>query len=214
MTTKYTTIPLRSHDHETVGQGGQIDHGLGLSGLADVDHAVDAAVGTGSLRTLGSGALQGLPGASHILVRKTADEAVDNSATMQNDDHFSFAIAANEVWFVELCLIVDGMDTGGMDCTWSLPTDGTFASRHIGAEPDQTSTGVVVAASNLALIASGAEVRVVADAATVDITAIIMKFTIVNGANAGTAQFQWAQASNTVGPTNIHSESYMIAHRL
>ena len=152
--------------------------------------------------------------ANHEIVRKTADESVDNSLTMQNDDHFSFAIGASEVWMVELCLIVSGTDTGGLDITWSLPTGGQYASRHIGAEGLQTDSGVVVGGSSSALLASGAEVRVVADAATVDIVSVIMKFLIVNSTTGGTAQFQWAQASNVVGPTTIHSESYMIGHQL
>ena len=36
--TTYTTIPLRTHNHEAVAGGGQLDHGAALTGLADDDH--------------------------------------------------------------------------------------------------------------------------------------------------------------------------------
>lgn len=38
------------------------------------------------------------------LVRKTADQTVNNSTTLVNDNHLSLAVGANEVWAIFLCL--------------------------------------------------------------------------------------------------------------
>lgn len=48
---------------------------------------------------------------SAVIARKTADEVVNNSATLQNDDHLLLALAANEVWEVEINLWYDSGTT-------------------------------------------------------------------------------------------------------
>ena len=149
--------------------------------------------------------------ANHKLIRKTADETVNNSAVMQNDDHFSFSIGANEVWLVNLYLIMRGTDSGGMDFTWSLPSGGQFVANFIGSQDNQSS-GVAVGGVDTALITT--EVRLVADAASVDIQAIHIACLIVNSSTGGTAQLQWAQATNIATDTIMHSESFMVAHQL
>src|SRR4030042_1672706 len=56
------------------------------------------------------------------IVRKTADETVNNSIALQNDDHLLFAIGANEVWDVTLMLLVTTPSvTPFFKIGWSYP---------------------------------------------------------------------------------------------
>ena len=52
------------------------------------------------------------------IVRKTADETVNNSDTLQNDDHLLFAVAANKVW--EFSIVVYMVTLAASDFQWNL----------------------------------------------------------------------------------------------
>lgn len=56
------------------------------------------------------------------LIVKSADEAVTSSTTLQNDDDFSFTVAANTSYVVEGVLIVDGSSSGDFKAAWSIPS--------------------------------------------------------------------------------------------
>ena len=49
-----------------------------------------------------------------LIVPKTADETVTSSTTLQNDDHLSFAVGINTVWYLRLGLyVLDASDGVG-----------------------------------------------------------------------------------------------------
>ena len=154
-------------------------------------------------------AASGLVGQS---IRKTADETVTNSTTLQNDDHFLFSIGANEVWLVEIrANVVMVYDAGypGLKVTWSLPAGASMlmvcfefdiaTDPIIGWGALGTTPGTAVAKT---LVHQNAIVRIWT--------------TLVNGATPGTAQFQWAsnQLVGATGSTTFKLNSHLVAQRV
>jgi len=151
------------------------------------------------------------------IVRKTADETVNNSNVLQNDDHLLLTIAANEVWLINLFLLWTSPTTGPyLKTGWSYPTG---CSIKWGAE-------VKVASTNSAYwsyIASGGsksalltETSTLIDilGANAAICGLHLTAIVINGANAGTLNFQWAQGNATAEDTKILANSCLIAHKL
>ena len=134
------------------------DHDL-LTGLADDDHLLYLTNADHDVPARhGAGVVPGVMSP----VRKTADETVNNSTTLQNDDHLQLALAANDIYLVELFLLQQSPSLNSdFKCGWSYPAACT-----------------------------------------------------INGANAGTLIFQWAQNTATVEDTKVLTNSYLIACKL
>lgn len=78
----------------------------GAQGATTINYTLPTAQGASKtyLQNNGSGALSWVDLSTQIggiiFARKTSDESVTNSTTLQNDDDLSFAIGANETWEV------------------------------------------------------------------------------------------------------------------
>lgn len=133
---------------------------------------------------------------------KTADETINNTGTLQNDDHLFFPIGANETWIFNVDFNgVSGTTPdfkfamtapAGATCQYNfyLPT-GTVNSR-------VTTCGTATAS----IPGNGAE------------QSYIGYGTITNGGTAGTVTLQWAQftanASNTIGRQGSIIKAYRV----
>jgi hypothetical protein len=155
--------------------------------------------------------------AGPTIVRKTADETVNNSATLQNDDDLLLAIAANEVWLVELYLLQKSPSTtADFKMGWAYPAG---CSIYWGVPNLNTTYGTggqywltVVAAGTIGAILTEASTLAAASlngTQGIHITAIV-----INGATAGTLNFQWAQNTATAEDTKVLANSCLIAHKL
>ncbi len=173
--------------------------------------AVDAAVGTGSLRTLGTGAAQGFPGDYHAFARKTADESVTSSTTAQDDDHLFFAVAANEVWFFECFLVVNGPTAGDIKVGFTVPTGATLLRGIMGLDVAVTSPSgdIRVSASTTSGSLSARNTAGVGTRTTIWIAG-----TVVNGGTAGNLQLQWAQQVSDGSATTVEVNSWLMGHRV
>lgn len=147
------------HSHQSTGlQGGTLDHGLALTGLADDDHpqyllktivdakgdivaatAADAlarlVVGANdTVLTADSTAATGLKwaaagGGGPTFVYKTATEVVNTSTTLQDDDHLFFTLVANGIYAFESFIEVGGNNTTpNLKFQWLEP-DGSYEIR-------------------------------------------------------------------------------------
>lgn len=134
------------------------------------------------------------------LVAKTADESVNNSAVLQNDDHLLFPVEASELWQFDLLLDIVGVSaTADLQLAWALPAGATVKW---GLESAQG--GVAVAAAPTAL-------------STGTITAgllngeIILKASgfITVSTTVGVAQLQWAQNTATVENVTVKRGSVL-----
>jgi len=134
------------------------------------------------------------------LVRKTADEIVSNSTTLQNDDALLFAVAANEVW--EFTILSRYTATAVADFKFGLTIPAGAAFSALVAGYSATFTNIINTANPSAYMGGGtnylARIRGV----------------VVNGATAGNLQFQWAQNTAEVSDTTVLANSCIIMHKL
>ena len=156
-------------------------------------------------------------GGGPTIVRKTADEAVNNSNVLQNDDHLLLAIAANEVWLVELTLLLQGVSPNAdFKCGWAYPVGCTIKWGYL-ARDSTTSEGSGWMPSGLysvTPIAISIETDVLNTGLLNGISGAVYRAIVINGANAGTLNFQWAQNTATAENTKVLANSCLIAHEL
>ena len=136
----------------------------------------------------------GLP----LLKFKSADETVNNSTAMQDDDDLNFTVGANEIWAVKMHLRINSAAAADLKLLFTLPTDGAITgTKHSMAEV----TEIDFSAAHV-IGTDGTNIGV------------IFHLIFRNGANAGTVQLQWAQNTADVSDTTVLTGSYLIAHRL
>ena len=150
----------------------------------------------------------------HTLARKTADETVNNSAALQNDDHLFFSVDVNEVWFIQAWLMCDGGSTPDIKFGWTVPASATITWGWIGSD---------YATSTLAGWGPNAGAGV-ALATTGSLTAQLTAASTIQGVSfagiaaiagtAGTVQLQWAQATANASDTKIRTNSCLVGCRL
>jgi hypothetical protein len=140
-------------------------------------------------------------------VRKTADETVNNSNVMQNDDELLLAIAANEVWAFDLVLFYASA-TATPDGKYQITGPAGSTLRYHVAEEEE---GTAIGFAGGIYTSTGAVVTAADSTAT---TWVHFKGHIVNGANAGNLQLTWAQLNATVENTKILANSYLLAYHL
>jgi len=146
-------------------------------------------------------------GGGPTVVRKTADETVNNSAVLQADDELFIAIGANEIWLLQFYLLQKSVSTASdinfgfiypANCKiywgplgyWNgVDTSSSPATCRI--ESDGSNRGCANSTQVLCYIAL-----------------------VVNGANAGTVTLRWAQNTATAEDTKILANSCLIAHKL
>lgn len=143
------------------------------------------------------------------LVRKTADESVTSSTTLQNDTHLLFAVAANEVWLFEAFLAVEGSDAGDFKLAFKVPSGATLIWAAHGVR-----TGATTATDDInAIVIEVDDSPATYGSAAASDVGIFVKGTIVNGANAGDLQLRWAQATSDGTPTKVLANSWLKGFR-
>lgn len=132
------------------------------------------------------------------IVRKAADETVNNSDTLQNDDELLFPVGANQVWAFELFIKWQSGATPDIKFKWSVPS-GTTMNWHTDEgnydESTESTTrttmpGRIVAAMNT-------------------ITGIV-----VVGSTPGNVVLQWAQNTQDASDTKVLTNSVIVATKL
>ena len=144
-------------------------------------------------------ALHSHAGSGPTTVYKTADETVNNSTTLQDDDHISLSVLANEVWAFHMVLHSSSDATPDIKVGWSVPSGTTMSWRlhsSTGTANDESDTDQV----------SGSGVGV-----TMQDT---YGGTIIVGGTAGTVQMRWAQKVAHASDAKILKGSYLIAWKL
>ena len=137
-------------------------------------------------------------------VRKTADETVNNSAVLQNDNELLFAMGVNERFVFE-CVIY--YTTGG------IPGFAFFFTKPVGAIYNGTSIRHAVA--NQQIAADLGQFNYAGASSPFGGGSIIYaKGIVINGANVGNFQLQWCQAVANASDTKVLTNSYLSMRHL
>jgi hypothetical protein len=153
-------------------------------------------------------------GSSAAVYRSSDSSAVTASVTLAADDTLKFSIGANEVWFVQVRLIVNAANTamdikvgfsGPSGCTASWGAQGNQGSNLQGfgsSTPGSTPLAINSIASTLSL-------GTLAGTCGQSIDGIFF-----NGATAGTVTLQWAQNTSDAGALKLLAGSCLILTKL
>ena len=178
--------------------------------MAQVRHAFESAKGDGGDSTLVQPSNWNEDHEGIVSVRKTADESVTSSTTLQDDDHLKFALAANEVWVFEAFLVIEGATSGDFKFTFTVPASGAAlfnALVLLEAASDNQDLALAtptVAASVIVCGALGAGTKI----------GLHVRGTVVNAGNAGDLQLQWAQQGSSGTATKVLTNSWLTGHRV
>jgi hypothetical protein len=148
-------------------------------------------------------------GTSATVVRKTADESVTSSTTMQDDNHLLFAIGANEVWAFEMYVFYHGAAAGDISFALSVPSGATYRRGQMGLATGATTDTADVRIVSVTTGSSGLGAINTSEQAMAIHTGVV-----VNGVNAGFVTLQWAQASISGTATTVLTNSYLKAHKI
>ena len=152
------------------------------------------------------GVMGSLIGASAIqLVRKTVDEGVANSTTLQDDDELKGQLAANEIVAFQAYLHVTGVAAADIKIAFTVPTGATMWWAPFGTvmiDDSGTINGTSV------VTGSGSSVSFDTNSRLINIAGYV-----ANGANAGNLQLQFAQVSSNASASSIKIGSSLVMFR-
>ncbi len=127
----------------------------------------------------------------HLHARKSSDESVASSTTLQDDNDLALTVAASEVWEFRLHIIYTAAAAADIKFAWTFPTGGVMAASGVGL----SSTDVFshypyyfTTSPTSALTYGGA------DATIRDFS---VEGTFTNSTTPGTLQLQWAQQASS-----------------
>jgi len=150
--------------------------------------------------------------AMHTLARKSADETVNNSSTLQNDDHLFFAIGASEVWFVQAYLLLDSCTTPDIKFGWTGPGCATMTWGFTAAD-NSLPSWIGTTGTPPAPLAIGGTVNIPGSGAGT-ITIVSLTGIAAGGGTAGNIQLQWAQNTLNASDTKVRQNSALVGCRL
>ena len=141
-------------------------------------------------------------------VRKTADESVTSSTTLQNDDHLLYTIGATGTYVADVFLFATSAANaaGDLNVGWSFPTGtlhyggaGLGLGLASGNDGTVTPPGLLSATSGTSVLGFGLSTS----------TLIITIRAILIATATGTLQFMWCQNSSNANASTLKSGSHM-----
>ena len=156
--------------------------------------------------------------AGPTIVRKIVDEIVNNSITLQNDDHLLLAIGANEVWLIDFYLLCNATSSTTPDIKfgWAYPTGCSIRWGPAGAgdsTAEETWGFTNTAGYSNSFSETGVNYHGLAYSPSYQ-GAIHLIALVINGGTAGNVNLQWAQYTATVEDIKVQTNSCLIAHKI
>jgi len=145
------------------------------------------------------------------VARKTSDETVNNSSTLQNDDVLVVSVEANAVYRVECQIICSSSTTADIKTTFTVPAGATL---RWGTYAPHRSVSSTTASTISANVFSAAGVADVGGYGTSTNVLYVLRGILRMSSTAGSLQFQWAQSTADATNTTVRAGSVLHARRL
>ena len=142
------------------------------------------------------------------IIRKSDDELVNNSTTLQNDDLLLAPLNVNETVTFICTLAHIGNTTANFKCGFTIPSGATIRWSTIGGVTYDTGGSFIIVDERTA---SGDKIDV--DGSTIS-RRVSMIGVVVNGGTAGDLQLQWAQSTAAVVDTKVLTNSFLLVWRV
>lgn len=160
----------------------------------------------------------GLPGIGFVAVRKSADETVTSTTTLQDDDELLFAIGASENWIAQVSLYVVTGSTADFRLAFTVPASATILVNGMAHGTSTDVSGSVV----LAAIGDVYRIRAATPGGTISLTGssaniawvISLEVVVANSTTAGNVTLQFAQGTSDGANTTVKASSSLIAYRV
>ncbi len=137
-----------------------------------------------------------------VLVRKSTDETVNNSATLQDDDALRFAIGANETWAFTMHVVGQSRATPDFKFALTAPL-GSMCTYSMNAEENaKASSHVVCGDPSPGMPGNGVN------------EAYFVNGTVITAGVAGTVTLQWSQFTADPSSSIVRAGSWLIAHKI
>jgi hypothetical protein len=191
-----TNAGTASGARTNLGAQAQDDHLDDLAALATVSSAGQVMVSTGS----GAWGYQGNGGQHKI---KTADETVNNSDTIQVDNHLAgFDVEPNSTYAIDSFIWVDDFGSGDLKLTFQYTVSPSARCYHIiGTDVNENIAG--------AMDSAGAAFRIIALSNAVEGTIKVQGFVTFGAVSSGTGSLYWAQNTASVSDLTFKAGSWM-----
>jgi hypothetical protein len=138
------------------------------------------------------------------IIRKTADQTVNNSTVLQDDDELFLPMAANEVWFFVLMLITNTSATALLKAAFTVPSGAGFDGIALYLDPEET--------SNVIFIDESTDIDTYGGEG--DLVSPVVFAVMFNGTTPGDLQFKWAQMVPEESDTKVLANSCILAWKL
>lgn len=178
--------------------------------------------GTTFLKSSGTGSTGWVQLSSWQLppIRKSADESVSSSTTLQNDDHLVASVLASSTYIVELDLMYEAHSSGDLKCGFTTPTSSVLrwgSSSIFGSTAQSSWTGYTASALSFAELAfqiggaGGGQTDNLSFGGNGSAYVLGLKLSgiLVTAGTAGNIQFQWAQGTSSATATKVLQNSTM-----
>ncbi|GAH91532.1 unnamed protein product [marine sediment metagenome] len=221
-------LPVPTDIQEAATKGYADTHGMvphEATHVAGGSDEIDSALAIAAMADLANGKMwQGdatnrpapvdPPALGPTIVRKAADETVNNSNILQNDDHLLMALGANEVWQIDIFILCQGNTAADIQFGFSYPVGCLIKWGFVGAGKSN-----VVGTWGYTIETTADPIKIEDAILKKGITPFVnsgcrFSLIVINGANAGNINLQWAQDTATVGDTTVLENSCLIAHQL
>lgn len=144
-------------------------------------------------------------------VRKTSDETVTSSTTLQSDDELLFAVGAGETWLFNIYVLYDGPTAADIKLNLSVPASATY---HVGGHSNIPGTaGNDSDLRNLTTVSSGFDLAFGTPGSSNPILLSLAGCVVVSS-TAGDVVLQWAQNTSNGTATRVWANSWLIAYRV
>lgn len=144
------------------------------------------------------------------LVRKSVDESVVSSTTLQDDNELVIAVEANKSYELSFVATYVGATAGDMKWALTGPAGTTITSASMGIQTAAAGSGDdLTEAFNQSLPISQNYGALPANKAAVALNGLL-----VVGGTGGNLQFQFAQVTSSGTPTTVHAGSFILLRRV
>lgn len=149
-----------------------------------------------------------------VYIEKTADETINNSAALQDDDALILPVGTSETWFFETVVRYSSNATADIRFGWSGPTGATMewgrghvatssgpGINSLGGSGTPTALSAIGDTLNLAGVASGS-------------VHIMLAGWIFTDSTAGSVTLRWRQDTADVSDTKVLKGSFIRARKI